>query len=79
MGGHGHPDLIDYDPVHRKVYAPNRNDGLMTVIDAVSNTAIKEIGGTIGRISEITSTVASAVDEQGAATQEIARNVSEAA
>src|SRR5579864_6186946 len=34
VGGKGHPDLIDYDPVHRKVYAPNRNDGLMTVIDA---------------------------------------------
>jgi methyl-accepting chemotaxis protein len=43
-----------------------------------SVTAIKEIGGTIGRISEIASTIAAAVEEQGAATQEIARNVSEA-
>jgi methyl-accepting chemotaxis protein len=38
--------------------------------------AIEEIGVTIGRISEISSTIASAVEEQGAATQEVARNVS---
>ena len=43
-----------------------------------SVTAIKEIGGTIGRISEISSTIASAVEEQGAATQEISRNVQQA-
>jgi methyl-accepting chemotaxis protein len=42
-------------------------------------TAIKEIGGTIGRISEIASTIAAAVEEQGAATDEIARNVERAA
>jgi methyl-accepting chemotaxis protein len=41
--------------------------------------AIKEIGDTIGRMSEIASTVASAVEEQGAATQEISRNVQQAA
>jgi methyl-accepting chemotaxis protein len=41
--------------------------------------AIKEISGTIGRISEIAATIAAAVEEQGAATQEIARNVGEAA
>jgi methyl-accepting chemotaxis protein len=44
-----------------------------------SVVAIKEIGGTIGRMSEIASTIASAVEEQGAATQEIARNVQQAA
>ncbi|WP_322514337.1 cache domain-containing protein [Rhodopseudomonas palustris] len=44
-----------------------------------SVTAIKEIGGTIGRMSEISSTIASAVEEQGAATQEISRNVQQAA
>ncbi len=44
-----------------------------------SVSAIKEIGGTISRISEIASTIAAAVEQQGAATQEIARNVSEAA
>ena len=45
--------------------------------DAVA--AIKEIGGTIGRIAEIASTIAAAVEEQGAATQEISRNVQRAA
>jgi methyl-accepting chemotaxis protein len=40
--------------------------------------AIKEIGDTIGRMSEIASTIASAVEEQGAATQEISRNVQHA-
>jgi methyl-accepting chemotaxis protein len=44
-----------------------------------SVAAIKTIGGTIGRISEIASTISAAVEEQGAATQEIARNVGEAA
>jgi methyl-accepting chemotaxis protein len=41
--------------------------------------AIQEIGTTIGRMSEISSTIASAVEEQGAATQEISRNVQQAA
>ncbi|ABD08305.1 methyl-accepting chemotaxis sensory transducer [Rhodopseudomonas palustris HaA2] len=41
--------------------------------------AIQEIGNTIGRMSEIASTIASAVEEQGAATKEIARNVQQAA
>jgi methyl-accepting chemotaxis protein len=45
----------------------------------VSVAAIKEISGTIGRISEISSTIASAVEEQGAATQEISSNVQQAA
>ena len=44
-----------------------------------SVAAIKEIGVTIGRISEISSTIAAAVEEQGAATQEISRNVQQAA
>ncbi|MFZ0694336.1 MAG: globin-coupled sensor protein [Alphaproteobacteria bacterium] len=41
--------------------------------------AIKGIGTTIGRVSEIATSIASAVEEQGAATQEIARNVQQAA
>jgi len=41
--------------------------------------AIKHIGGTIGEINKIASTIASAVEEQGAVTQEIARNVQAAA
>ncbi|ACF00356.1 hypothetical protein I8G32_01679 [Rhodopseudomonas palustris] len=44
-----------------------------------SVSAIREIGHTIERMSEIASTIASAVEEQGAATQEIARNVQQAA
>ncbi len=40
-----------------------------------SVAAIKEIGGTIGKISEIASTIASAVEQQSSATQEIARSV----
>ncbi|RAI40653.1 methyl-accepting chemotaxis protein [Rhodoplanes roseus] len=41
--------------------------------------AIKEIADTIGRLSEIASTIAAAVEQQGAATQEISRNVQQAA
>ncbi|HEY0331706.1 MAG TPA: methyl-accepting chemotaxis protein [Rhodopseudomonas sp.] len=41
--------------------------------------AIKEIGDTIGKMSEIASTIAAAVEQQGAATQEISRNVQQAA
>jgi methyl-accepting chemotaxis protein len=44
-----------------------------------SVAAIKEIGDTIGRMSEISSTIAAAVEEQGAATQEISRNIQHAA
>jgi methyl-accepting chemotaxis protein len=44
-----------------------------------SVNAIKEISGTIERLSEISATIASAVEEQGAATQEISRNVQQAA
>jgi len=44
-----------------------------------SVTAIKEINATIARISEISTAIASAVEEQGAATQEISRNVQQAA
>ncbi|MGA8315726.1 MAG: methyl-accepting chemotaxis protein [Bradyrhizobium sp.] len=41
--------------------------------------AIKEISGTIEKLSEIASAIAAAVEEQGAATQEISRNVQRAA
>jgi methyl-accepting chemotaxis protein len=43
-----------------------------------SVSAIKEISGTIERLSEISSAIAAAVEEQGAATQEISRNVQQA-
>jgi methyl-accepting chemotaxis protein len=42
-------------------------------------SAIEAIGGTIGHINEISSAIASAVQEQSAATQEIAGNVQQAA
>lgn len=41
--------------------------------------AIKAISDTIEKLSEISSTIAAAVEEQGAATQEISRNVQQAA
>jgi len=44
-----------------------------------SVNAIKEISGTIERLSEISSAIAAAVEQQGAATQEISRNVQQAA
>jgi methyl-accepting chemotaxis protein len=44
-----------------------------------SVVSIKEIGITIGRMSEISSTIAAAIEQQGAATQEISRNVQRAA
>jgi methyl-accepting chemotaxis protein len=44
-----------------------------------SAQAIQGITQTIGRVSEIATTIASAVEEQGAATQEISRNVQQAA
>ncbi|MCG6205981.1 methyl-accepting chemotaxis protein [Rhodopseudomonas sp. HC1] len=52
--------------------------GIQSATDQ-SVTAIKQIGETIGRMSEISSTIAAAVEEQGAATQEISRNVQQAA
>jgi methyl-accepting chemotaxis protein len=52
--------------------------GIQTATQA-SVAAIKQIGGTIRRISEIAATIASAVEEQSAATQEISRNVQEVA
>ena len=44
-----------------------------------SVAAIKDISSTINRISEISSSIAAAVEEQGGATEEISRNVQQAA
>lgn len=52
--------------------------GMQTATEE-SVTAIKEIGATIGRISEIAGMIAAAAEEQSAATSEIARNVQQAA
>ena len=51
----------------------------MQVATNDSVVAIKEIGSTIGRISDIAATIATTVEQQGAATSEIARNVGQAA
>ncbi|MTJ80275.1 MAG: HAMP domain-containing protein [Telmatospirillum sp.] len=51
-------------------------------IQSVTGEAVKEIEGVsqvIGRIDEIATTIAAAVEEQGAATREISRNVQQAA
>jgi len=53
-------------------------DGIQAATEE-SVGAIKEISGTIERLSEISSTIAAAVEQQGAATKEIARNVQQAA
>jgi methyl-accepting chemotaxis protein len=42
-------------------------------------TAIRKIGQTIGEINNVTTAIAAAVEEQGAATREIARNIQHAA
>lgn len=58
---------------------------IATQISAVQEATHSAVGGiqgitqTIGRISEIASAIASAVEEQGAATSEISRNVQQAA
>jgi methyl-accepting chemotaxis protein len=41
--------------------------------------AIREISNTIEKLADISSSIAAAVEQQGAATQEIARNVQQAA
>ena len=56
--------------------------GQIGAIQAATNeavTAIQTVGKTIGRINEFSSAIASAVEEQNAATSEIARNVQQAA
>jgi methyl-accepting chemotaxis protein len=55
--------------------------GQVAAIQNATNSAvaaIKRIGGTIGEVSEVSSSIASAVEEQGAATKEITRNTQEA-
>jgi methyl-accepting chemotaxis protein len=56
--------------------------GQVTAIQAATRSAveaIKGIDGTIGRISEISTTIAAAIEEQGAATGEITRSTQETA
>ncbi len=56
-------------------------DQVRTIQDATQQSvqSIQGITATIGRVNETAATIASAVEEQSAATQEIARNVEQAA
>ncbi|WP_315835717.1 methyl-accepting chemotaxis protein [Bradyrhizobium prioriisuperbiae] len=51
----------------------------MQQVTTTAVNAIRSIGQTIGAMNEYTTTIAAAVEEQGAATREIARNVQHAA
>jgi methyl-accepting chemotaxis protein len=56
--------------------------GQITAIQTATNNvveAIKGIGGTIGQVNEISVSIASAIEQQGAATQKIVRNTEEVA
>jgi len=53
--------------------------GSMQAATEKSVAAITDISGTISRMSEIATAVAAAVEQQGAATHEIARNIQQAA
>jgi len=49
-GGAKRVDELDYDPVDKKVYAANSDDGIVTVVDAVSNqmiTQFKDLGAAL--------------------------------
>jgi methyl-accepting chemotaxis protein len=52
--------------------------GAVQAATAEAVNAIRSIGGTIGRINEISAAIAAAVEEQHAATAEISRNIQQA-
>jgi DNA-binding beta-propeller fold protein YncE len=41
-GGSTRMDELDYDPVDKKIYVANSNDGIITAVDAVSNQIITQ-------------------------------------
>src|ERR1700736_1202074 len=51
----------------------------MQQVTTTAVSAIRNIGNTIGEINEVTTAIAAAVEEQGAATREIARDIQHAA
>ncbi|WP_346361892.1 HAMP domain-containing methyl-accepting chemotaxis protein, partial [Bosea sp. (in: a-proteobacteria)] len=53
--------------------------GSMQSVTTSAVTAIRNISSTIGEINNVTTAIAAAVEEQGAATREIARNIQHAA
>ena len=50
----------------------------VAAIQTATGSSVQAIGNTIVRVNEIAATIAAAVEQQGAATQEIARNVQQA-
>jgi methyl-accepting chemotaxis protein len=67
---------------HQTARATGEIQQQVTAIQSETDRAVTAIGGiagTIGTVNQITMGIASAVEQQGAATQEIARNVQEAA
>src|SRR4051794_41014745 len=54
-------------------------DGAIHIAPAEAVDAIRQIGGVMGDISRFTSTIAASVEEQSASTQDIGRNVQQAA
>ena len=66
----------------RTAKATQEITGQITAIQTATNNvveAIKGIGGTIGQVNEISVSIASAIEQQGAATQEIVRHTEEVA
>ncbi len=51
----------------------------MQEVTTTAVSAIRNISSTIGEINDVTTAIAAAVEEQGAATREIARNIQHAA
>jgi DNA-binding beta-propeller fold protein YncE len=51
-GGVGAVDLLEYVPSLRKVYAANRADGFLAVVDAVNNVLLSKIEGLTGGIEQ---------------------------
>lgn len=41
-GGKARADEMDYDPVDKKLYVANSDDGIVSVVDAVNNTIVKK-------------------------------------
>ncbi len=51
-GGRGAADLLDYDTVHKKLYAANRNDGFMAAIDGVKDSLVARTEGLGGGLEQ---------------------------
>ena len=63
-------------------HATNEIESQIAMVQAATRDAvaiIETIGGRIGQLNEIASVIAAAVEQQGAATREIARNINQAA